>query len=104
MAAVEENKLCRQKKAISQLSWASFSKRGLLHNLSYENEFILHVNRKALRRDYLFAGRNMGDQETAACRVTPKVAYVHPSWASLPKLGETARLVYLNIKIASQTM
>ena len=29
---------------ISELPYASLSKRGLMHNHSYENEFNLHVN------------------------------------------------------------
>ena len=39
--------------ASSELSCASFSKRGQVHNLSYENEFYLHVNENSFSYERL---------------------------------------------------
>ena len=36
--------ICKEKLAISELPLASFSKRGLVLNHLYENEFKLHMN------------------------------------------------------------
>ena len=39
--------------AISELSCASFSKRGFVQNLSFENEFYLHVNENSFSYERL---------------------------------------------------
>jgi len=39
--------------AISELSCTSFSKRGLVQNLSYENEFYLHMNENSFSYERL---------------------------------------------------
>ena len=38
---------------ITELPCTSFSKRGLVYNLSYENEFYLHVNENSLSYEKL---------------------------------------------------